>query len=141
MLVRLLYASRPAEHSANSLVDDILKSCRENNPQHGITGVLCFSEQAFLQLIEGERVAINRVYGQIVQDKRHTDVSLLHYEDISERIFGSLTMGQVNLERINPSVILKYCPLPVLDPFAISGSAALALLKDLFASASIVGRA
>jgi hypothetical protein len=50
-------------------------------------------------------------------------------------------MGQVNLEKINPSVILKYCPLPELDPFAISGSAALALLKDLFASASIVGRA
>ena len=61
MLVRLLYASRPAQQSANSLVDDILKSCRENNPQHGITGVLCFSEQAFLQLIEGDRVAINRV--------------------------------------------------------------------------------
>ncbi|NCV15693.1 MAG: BLUF domain-containing protein, partial [Betaproteobacteria bacterium] len=111
MLVRLLYASRPAEQSANSFVDDILKSCRENNPQHGITGVLCFSEQAFLQLIEGDRVAINRVYGQIVQDQRHTDVSLLHYEEINERIFGSWTMGQVNLERINPSVILKYCPL------------------------------
>ena len=141
MLVRLLYASRPAEQSANSFVDDILKSCRENNPQHGITGVLCFSEQAFLQLIEGDRVAINRVYGQIVQDQRHTDVSLLHYEEINERIFGSWTMGQANLERINPSVILKYCPLPVIDPFAISGSAALALLKDLFASASIVGRA
>lgn len=141
MLVRLLYASRPTEQNASSLVEDILKSCRENNPQHGITGVLCFSELAFLQLIEGERMAINRVYAQIVHDRRHTDVSLLHYEEITERLFGSWTMGQVNLERINPSVILKYCPLPILDPFAISGQAALALLKDLFASASIVGRA
>ncbi|NCX12115.1 MAG: BLUF domain-containing protein, partial [Betaproteobacteria bacterium] len=68
MLVRLLYASRPVQQTAHSLVDDILKSCRENNPQHGITGVLCFSDQAFLQLIEGDRTAINRVYGQIVQD-------------------------------------------------------------------------
>lgn len=107
MLVRLLYASRPAQQSANSLVDDILKSCRENNPQHGITGVLCFSEQAFLQLIEGDRVAINRVYGQIVQDQRHTDVSLLHYEEINERIFGSWTIVRSILKRSIPQSFLS----------------------------------
>lgn len=140
MLVRLLYASFPVGNSTAGLVESILASCRTNNPSLGITGVLCYSEPSFMQVLEGGRAAVNTLYGQILRDQRHQDVTLLHYEEITERWFGGWTMGHVNLERINASVLLKYCELPELRPTAMSGATAMALLNDLFASASIVGR-
>ena len=50
-------------------------------------------------------------------------------------------MGQVNLAKVNPSLLLKYSDRPVLDPFATSGRASMALLEELIATAQIVGRA
>jgi hypothetical protein len=140
MLVRLLYASFPAGGSTAGLVESILSSCRANNPSMGITGVLCYSDQSFMQVLEGGRAAVNTLYGQILRDQRHEDVTLLYFEEITERSFGGWTMGHVNLERINPSVLLKYCELPELRPEVMTGATAMALLKDLFASASIMGR-
>jgi hypothetical protein len=49
-------------------------------------------------------------------------------------------MGQVNLSRINTSILLKYSEMPGLDPYAVSGSVSLALLEELMATASIIGR-
>jgi hypothetical protein len=108
---------------------------------NGITGILCYGGGIYLQAIEGGRNQVNNLYGQIVSDKRHTDVVLLNYEEIAERRFGGWTMGQVNLSKLNTSVVLKYSELPVLDPYAVSGLVSLALLEELMATAAILGRA
>ena len=50
-------------------------------------------------------------------------------------------MGLVNLERVNTSLMLKYSESAVLDPYGVSGAASMALLGELMATASIVGRA
>jgi len=50
-------------------------------------------------------------------------------------------MGQVNLAKINPSIVLKYSERPALDPFSVSGKVSMALLEELIATASIIGRA
>ena len=65
---------------------------------------------------------------------------LLHYEEISERRFGGWTMGQVNAAKLNTSILLKYSEKPELDPYAVSGQMSLALLEELMATASIIGR-
>ncbi|MBC3934197.1 BLUF domain-containing protein [Undibacterium rugosum] len=140
MLVRLLYASRPTETSPCDLVQSILQASRSHNPAHGITGVLCHTEQVFIQVLEGGREAVNALYGQILKDTRHKDVMLLDYEEIQERRYPSWTMGQANMARINPSTVLKYSPLPVLDPYTMSGKMLLSLIDELMATASIVGR-
>jgi hypothetical protein len=95
----------------------------------------------FLQALEGGRGPINELYGHILRDPRHKDVVLLNYQEISERSFGGWTMGHVNLAKLNASIVLKYCERPELDPYAISGSVALALLQELMVTASIMGRA
>ncbi len=141
MLVRLLYASRAAGPVAPEAIEAILAQSRAHNPALGITGVLCQSGEVFMQVLEGGRDAVNRLYNQIVRDERHRDVVLLHYEEVAERAFPGWTMGQVNLARVNPSTLLKYGEKPVLDPYAISGRAAMALLQELIASAQVIGRA
>ncbi len=140
MLVRLLYASR-ARGLTPEAIDDILARSRAHNPALGITGILCHSGEVFMQVLEGGRAAVNDLYAHIVRDPRHEQVTLLHFEEISERRFSGWTMGQVNLARLNPSVVLKYSERPELDPFATSGAASMALLLELMATASIVGRA
>jgi hypothetical protein len=141
MLVRLLYASRAAEAVTQELIESILQSSRKHNPELGITGVLCYGGEVYMQVLEGGRAAVNTLYNTIVRDERHRDIALLHYQEVAERKFAGWTMGQVNLGKINPSLLLKYSDKPVLDPFAASGRASMALLEELIATAQIVGRA
>jgi hypothetical protein len=140
MLVRLLYASRAVD-SADATIDGILSKSREYNPNSGITGILCYGGSIFLQAIEGGRKAVSELYGHIQRDPRHQDVQLLMYEEISERRFGGWTMGQVNLARINTSILLKYMERPELDPYSVPGEVSMALLEELMATAAIIGRA
>jgi hypothetical protein len=140
MLVRLLYASRAVDPSPDT-VETIISQSRHHNPATGITGILCYGGGIFLQAIEGGRMQVSELFGHILNDPRHKDVALLHYEEILERRFSGWSMGQVNLSKLNHSLVLKYSEKPELDPYAVSGKVSLALLEDLMASASICGRA
>jgi hypothetical protein len=139
MLVRLMYASRAAESVNADELTAILKKSKENNPATGITGVLCFCFNAniFLQVLEGSRDAVSALYNRIAQDPRHRQVVLLSYEEIGERHFSSWSMGQVNMNRLNPALLLKYSERAVLDPYSVSGKASLALFNELVATASV----
>ena len=55
MLVRLLYASRPAAPLPTAVVDVILAQSRAHNARLGITGILCYNRETFLQVLEGGR--------------------------------------------------------------------------------------
>lgn len=140
MLVRLLYASRAVDTSTEA-IEAILAQSRQHNPACGITGILCYGGGIFLQAIEGGRMAVSDLFGHIQKDPRHKDVVLLDYEEIPERRFGGWSMGQVNLLRLNHSVVLKYSETAELDPYAASGKVSLALLEELMATAAIMGRA
>jgi hypothetical protein len=138
MLVRLLYASRAVD-ATPAVVNSILASARQHNPEQGVTGILAYGGGVFMQAIEGGRQAVSDLYGTILRDARHKDVVLLHYEEINERRFGGWTMGLVDVSRVNASVLLKYSERAVLDPYTVSGKASMALLDELMATASIVG--
>ncbi|MFI5447213.1 BLUF domain-containing protein [Polaromonas sp. UC242_47] len=140
MLVRLLYASRSAQPGSSDVTDAILAQSRSHNPACGITGILCYGGGIFLQALEGGREQVSELFGHIQKDPRHTDVVLLHYEEISERHFGGWSMGQVNAAKVNTAILLKYSEKPELDPYAVSGQMSLALLEDLMANAAICGR-
>jgi hypothetical protein len=75
-----------------------------------------------------------------VRDGRHQHVRILGFEEIRERRFGGWTMGQVNLAKVNPALLLKYGERAELNPFQGSGHATLALLDELIATALVVSR-
>mgnify|MGYP002378384662 CR=1 FL=1 len=139
MLVRLMYASRAAASVDLEELHAILRQSKQANPQHGITGLLCLSDGIFLQVLEGGRSAVNRLYGRIAADPRHTQVELLLYQEITERRFAGWSMGQVDMARLNRSLLLKYSATAALDPFAVSGAVSLALFDELVATASVIG--
>jgi hypothetical protein len=140
MLVRCLYASRAAVPLTADVMDSILEKSRQNNPRRGITGMLCMSDDVFIQVLEGGRDEVCDLYNTIVRDKRHTNVRLLVYQEIPERRFGHWTMGHVNIAKVNAALLLKYSEKSALDPFAVPGQATMALLEELVATASIANR-
>ena len=142
MLVRLLYASRAAQSVNPEELVVILKQAKAHNPAAGITGVLCFCFNAgvFMQVLEGGRSQVSRLYNRIAQDPRHQEVVLLSYDEIDERSFAGWAMGQVNMNRLNPALVLRYSETAVLDPYAVSGRASMALFKELVATASVAGQ-
>jgi len=141
MLVRLLYASRAASTVDADALSVIFKQSRANNPKLGVTGVLCSAGGVFMQVLEGGRGAVNQLYHRIAHDARHSEVVLLDYEEISERGFACWSMGQVNLARLNPALLMKYSETAVLDPYSVSGAVSVALFKELAATASVMGQA
>jgi len=142
MLVRLMYASRAAANLDNEEVAAILRKSRATNAREGLTGALCLcnSGRLFIQVLEGGRDAVSRRYNRIVADPRHTDVTLLQFEEIGERRFAGWSMGQVNMARLNPGLILKYSEQGSLDPWSVPGAATAALLDEMIATAAIMGQ-
>ena len=139
MLVRLLDVSRATESTTESL-EAILQRARRHNAEHGITGILCYSNNIFMQLLEGSREEVNCLYSEIQRDSHHTNVQLLHYDEITEREYPGWTMGLVDIDQLNTSIILKYSEGPDFNPYANSGWMSLAMLEELAATAQVVGR-
>lgn len=140
MLVRLLYASRARDPITDETIASILAQSRKNNPETGVTGVLCLCHGGvFIQVLEGGRDEVNQLYSKVLHDNRHAEVTLLEYAEISERRFSGWRMGRVDLDKVNTAIVLKYSEKPRLDPFGMSGSVALKLLEELASNASIVG--
>ena len=142
MLVRLMYASRAVASVNQDEILAIVRKSKAHNTEQGITGVLClcFTQGIFLQVLEGGRSAVNRLYNTIVADPRHRQVELLSYEEITQRRFAGWSMGQVNVSRLNPALLLKYSEKPTLEPYAVSGAVSMALFAELMATASIVAQ-
>ena len=136
MLVRLLYASRIIDVSP-SAIEAILAKSRANNTACGITGILCHGQDVFLQALEGGRSTVNELYGRIQRDPRHKEITLLHFEEIEERLFGGWTMGQVNLTKAHLATLLRFSARPKLDPCAVSSKVSLALLRELVQTAAV----
>ncbi len=63
---------------------------------------------------------------------------LLSYEEIVERRFSGWAMGQVNMSRLNPALLLKYSATAPLDPYGVPARVSLSLLDELVATASIM---
>lgn len=140
MLIRCLYASRPTAPPSAQMLDDILAQSRRNNPARGVTGLLCFTSDVFMQVLEGGRDQLCDLFEIILKDSRHHQVRILVYEEILERRYSNWAMGQANIEKINPSLLLRYFEQPEIDPFICSGKATMAFLDEMVATAAIVSR-
>jgi hypothetical protein len=138
MLVRCLYASRIPKVQSPATLRAILDSSRKNNTKHGITGVLVVAGDSFIQVLEGGRAQVCETYNHIAQDKRHMDVTILSFEEITQRNFEGWSMGEVSVAQLNPTVLLKHSATLQIDPFTMSGAAVLAMLNEVVASGTVV---
>jgi len=74
-----------------------VKRSSKNNLRDKITGLLLLSGDRFLQVLEGDSKAVNRLYGKIYQDSRHREVELISFESIDVPYFETWGMRLVDL--------------------------------------------
>lgn len=92
---QLLYISTSTQPVIGDTLSTILVQSRRNNPAHGLTGLLWTDGARFLQVLEGEREALETTFGRICQDPRHRAIVVLHDRTIAERTFSFWSMALV----------------------------------------------
>ena len=127
MLVRLLYVSKEIAEQPSQFAESNLDKFRIKNKLSEITGVLCSGEGIFLQVLEGERSAVNKLYVTICKDQRHTDIELLHYEEIKDRVFYAWSMDYIPISTLYEMIKIQN---PDFDPYLSSGKLAINCVID-----------
>ncbi len=98
-LKHCIYASAAVQDFTPEELTGLLEVARGNNDRLGLTGILLYVEGNFLQVLEGERAAVDQIYESISRDKRHTRVTQIVSESISRRAFTDWSMGFLSLSK------------------------------------------
>ena len=130
-LTRLIYVSTITQLCRPESLDEILMASRKHNKEDHITGILSFDEQYFLQCLEGSRAKVNEAYSRIHNDKRHSNVIILDYEEISSRVFGDWSMGYVPKSKLTGLLNIQFSGSDSFTPYEMSGASAFQMLLEL----------
>lgn len=96
---RLIYISHATQNFSSQEIQSIGEISAKNNQQNEITGVLLFIQGIFFQILEGKPKDIDKVYGRILKDPRHTEILCLKAEEhVKTRMFPEWSMRVINLE-------------------------------------------
>jgi hypothetical protein len=92
-LYAILYISTAARLLSADELDRLCRSAQARNLQEDVTGVLLYSDGAFMQYLEGPAGGLARIYGVIKADPLHYGVIDLLREPIQGREFAAWSMA------------------------------------------------
>ena len=104
-------------------LSDIMTVAQRENSAHQITGFLCFGNGYFFQYIEGEKSAIEQLFGNIQRDGRNRDVTLKSKGVIEQRLFQDWQMLMVNINNPETHEDVINAFLPVLSAGSTAAAA------------------
>ena len=90
---RIIYCSQATNDLSPEELVALLELSRANNEAAGLSGMLLYSSESFLQVLEGEPAALETTYARIGVDDRHTNLRLLLDAEVSAPLFPDWTMG------------------------------------------------
>ena len=86
-MYHLVYTSHAKRPFIYTQLIELLNQARIYNKAHDITGLLIYRNQKFIQVLEGERGAVDYLYSKIEMDIRHKKVTKVIVGETEERIF------------------------------------------------------
>jgi hypothetical protein len=92
-MITIVYASRAVRPMDETALTELLHAARARNASEGVSGLLLYAYEGFMQQLEGEAGAVDAIYASIQNDRRHTDIRLLSRREIAERRFPDWAMG------------------------------------------------
>ncbi len=90
---RVIYCSQATHDVSPDELVELLEKSRRNNERVGLSGMLLYSSQSFLQVLEGDAVALQQTYARITADERHDNLRLLLDAEVAAPLFPDWTMG------------------------------------------------
>lgn len=104
----LIYRSRATGPFDRAEIGRILATARRVNAENDVTGLLLYSDESFLQVLEGGEAAVRATFARIRVDPRHRDVTLLADGPAERRQHPDWTMGFHHLDgepgRVGPGL-------------------------------------
>lgn len=101
MLERLLYRSKATNTLGSLHLFNMLSEARAKNASLGITGHLLYTEEVFVQCIEGPPEAIASLWESLQRDPRHHDIELLARGPLEKRRFTDWSMAFSSYPSLN----------------------------------------
>ncbi|MBF9043829.1 hypothetical protein HKCCE4037_10865 [Rhodobacterales bacterium HKCCE4037] len=92
-MYRVIYSSRATRFFSHQGIEALKVTCRRNNAEKGLTGILVFHEGRFFQVLEGEDDVLLEMMQVIGKDQRHTALQLSEHGVIEKRAFQTWRMG------------------------------------------------
>lgn len=93
LMHQLIYFSQATASLTGTQLEELLAQARQFNAAHGLTGILLYGNDQFLQVLEGDAATIHSLYARICQDPRHHDVVTYADGAITARVFADWHMG------------------------------------------------
>lgn len=90
---QLLYSSQATLTFTEQMLADLLRQARQHNERAGITGVLLYNQEQFVQVLEGSPEALDDLYERLLRDVRHHNLQVLASGPIAARRFGEWAMS------------------------------------------------
>jgi hypothetical protein len=90
---RVIYCSQATHDVSPEELVALLEVSRRNNEAVGLSGMLLYSSQSFLQVLEGDAAALEETYRRIGADDRHVNLRLLMDAEVAAPLFPDWTMG------------------------------------------------
>jgi hypothetical protein len=131
MLSHLVYTSAPSLEMSNGELMQIVEQARCSNERAGVTGMLAFAGDAFLQVLDGDEAAVAAIYGRIREDQRHRALVVLGIVKSQTRRFHASPLGFAGLSSFNENLLLRFSGTTRLEPGETSALEALDLLAAL----------
>ncbi|AEG00110.1 phosphate-starvation-inducible PsiE family protein [Methylomonas methanica] len=97
-MIRLVYMSHAVKPFSTDDLMSLLRQCRHSNSISGITGVLLYFNECFVQVLEGKEEEVNKAFLKLKRDPRHKNITELERKYISERQFPDWSMGFEELD-------------------------------------------
>jgi hypothetical protein len=101
-MIQVSYLSRATAPLSPEQLLSLLLQSRRNNAARGITGMLLYGNETFLQVIEGEDAAVDALVERIGADTRHSGVKILSRKAVSRRSYSDWSMS---FERVTPQAL------------------------------------
>jgi hypothetical protein len=92
-MFQLVYISKAIKSLSKSELTTLLRQANANNKKVGISGILVYKDDQFVQVLEGEETVIHELFAKISGDPRHTEISILSQGHILHPEFPDWAMG------------------------------------------------
>ena len=134
---RIIYCSQASYDLAPQELVTLLEISRRNNEAVGLSGMLLYSSQSFLQLLEGDPATLATTYARIEVDDRHVNLRLLLEADVAAPLFPDWTMGFEHIDDEDLADELDgFTPAtdyPLVNPDLITNAGVALTLLQLYA--------
>lgn len=90
---QIVYYSTATKSFTEQDLIELLTVANNYNHQRGITGCLVYADGKFIQLLEGERIAVLELFERIKRDPRHINVTVTVEMAVNQKLFPDWGMA------------------------------------------------